>query len=1014
LTPDAAAELTRVLYGIEGAAGPLPGERDQNVRIATADGRRFVLKIANAAEDAAFLEAQHLAMAAAGPLCATPVASLADRLVETAIVGGQPLLVRLLTWLDGQPMGTVGRRSPSLLDALGRAVAEVDRGLAQVDHPAIRREFSWDLAIAPRVLREGPSPTDSAARHLIEHALTLHAEHVAPRAGRLRQQAIHNDANDHNVLVGGDGDLYTRRQRVVGLLDFGDMVWSARVHDLAVAAAYALLGQDEGLAAVAAVARGYNDVLPLDEDELAALFPLVLLRLALSAHHAAQHTAVRPDDPYLAISQAPIRAAAPALLATHPRLAHYVLRHACGLAPVPHAGAVVTWLQARRGTFAPVLGRDLGAAGASVPLDLSAGSPLVTSDPAGNAPGPLGARIERVIARGAGTSGTATGAHGAVGVGGYDEARVLDAAPGFQGAGTLGEARTVHLGVDLTAPPGTPVHAPLDGVVHAFEDAPARLDYGPVIVLRHDQAGVPFYTLYGHLSRAALEGLRVGRTVARGDRIGWIGSPPDNGDWWPHLHFQIVTDMLDVPCNVNGSALPSRREVWTSLCPDANLILGVPRDRLPHARSTPALLASRHAHVGANVRLSYREPLRIARGWMQYLFDADGRRYLDAYNNVPHVGHCHPAVVAAVQDQLAVLNTNTRYVQDVHAEYIEQLLATFPPPLSVCYLTASGSEATELALRLARARTGCRDLLVLDAAYHGHTTTAIDISPYKHEGPGGEGAPSWVHKTPLPDVYRGAHRASDADAGVKYAAMVGACIDDIRRAGRGLCGYIAETCPSVGGQLLLPPGYLAEVYRLVRAAGGVAMADEVQTGLGRIGTHFWAFQAHGVVPDIVVLGKPLGAGYPMGGVVTTPEIAAAFDNGMEFFSTFGGSSAACAAGLATLRTTRDEGLMEHARVVGEGLLASLRALRERHPLVGDVRGSGLFLGVELVSDREALTPAADEAAFVVNRLRELGVLTGTDGPHHNVIKIRGPMPLTASDANLLVGALDRALGELTD
>ena len=431
-------------------------------------------------------------------------------------------------------------------------------------------------------------------------------------------------------------------------------------------------------------------------------------------------------------------------------------------------------------------------------------------------------------------------------------------------------------------------------------------------------------------------------------------------------------------------------------------MLRIPEDRLPRRRTTASLLDSRRAHVGSNVRLSYREPLRIVRGWMQYLYDETGRRYLDAYNNVPHVGHAHPAVVAAVQEQLAVLNTNTRYLQDLHAEYVEQLLGTFPAALSVCYLTASGSEATELALRLARARTGCTDLLVLEGAYHGHTTTAIDISPYKHEGPGGAGPPAWVHKTPLPDVYRGEHRSSDPDAGLKYAAAVGARIDDIRRSGRGVCGYIAETCPSVGGQLLLPPGYLAEVYRLTRAAGGVAIADEVQTGLGRIGTHFWAFEAHDVVPDIVVLGKPIGNGYPMGAVVTTPEIAAAFDTGMEFFSTFGGSTAACAAGLATLRATLDEGLMEHARDVGAGLIASLRALQDRHPLVGDVRGSGLFVGVELVSDRDTREPAADEASFVVNRLRELGILTGTDGPHHNVVKIRGPMPFSADDAALLV------------
>ncbi len=1000
----AAAGLARRLFGVEATATPLPGERDQNFRLDAVDGRRFVLKLAHPADDEALIEAQHEAMAVAGPLCPRPLASLAGAHVEAVEAGGTRHLVRLLTWIDGTPLGDVARRSPALLRSLGRALAEVDRGLAGVDHPALHREFAWDLALAPAVLARGDGPGDTEGRAFVAHALALHAAHVAPLAATLRRQAIHNDANDHNVLVGGGADVFTRRQQVVGLLDFGDSVWSARVHEVAVAAAYALLGQDDPLAALAEVAGGYHEAWPLDDAEIAALFPLVLLRLALSVHHAAAQTAARPDDPYLAISQAPIRRAMPALTAIHPRLAHYTLRHACGLPPVPHGPSIVDWLAAHRGTFAPVAGHDL--ASQAVPVDLSVGSPLVASDPAGNAPGPMAARLAAAIARASG------GAGDAIGAGGYGEARVLYTAPAFLGPDLLAESRTVHLGVDLTAPPGTEVRAPLDGVVHGVEDTASRLDYGPLIVLRHDQPGVPFFTLYGHLDRASLDGLRVGQPIAAGQRLGWIGAPPHNGDWWPHLHFQVITDMLDVPCNVNGSARPGEREVWQALCPDPNLLLGIPGDRLPHGRDTRSLAASRRAHVGANVRLSYREPLRIARGWRQYLFDAGGRRYLDAYNNVPHVGHAHPAVVEAVAAQLAVVNTNTRYLQDVHAEYVEALLATFPAPLSVCYLTASGSEATELALRLARARTGRRDLLVLDAAYHGHTTTAIDISPYKHDGPGGEGAPPWVHKTPLPDVYRGAHRAPDPGAGVRYAAHVGARIDDLARAGRGPCAYLAETCPSVGGQLLLPAGYLAEVYRLVRAAGGVAIADEVQTGLGRIGTHFWAFQAHEVVPDIVVLGKPIGNGYPMGAVVTTPEIAAAFDTGMEFFSTFGGSSAACAAGLATLRVAQQEGLMEHALAVGEHLLGALRALQSRHAVVGDVRGSGLFLGVDLVADRDTRAPAPDEAALVVNRLRELGVLTGTDGPHHNVIKIRGPMPLTREDGDLLVAALDRALGEL--
>jgi 4-aminobutyrate aminotransferase-like enzyme len=536
-----------------------------------------------------------------------------------------------------------------------------------------------------------------------------------------------------------------------------------------------------------------------------------------------------------------------------------------------------------------------------------------------------------------------------------------------------------------------------------------------VIVLRHDIPGdepQSFYTLYGHLERGSLDGLDAGKRIQAGERFAAIGAPPDNGDWWPHLHFQVITDMLDVPCNFNGVAPASQRATWLSLCPDPNLLLGIPKPRLAQRADTASLLSARRRHFGGNVRLSYSAaPLQIVRGWMQYLFDETGRTYIDAYNNVPHVGHAHPRVTAAVAAQLATLNTNSRYLHEVATTYAAELAACFPSPLEVCFFTASGSEANELALRLARAYTGRRDMIVMDASYHGHTTTLIDLSPYKHAGPGGEGAPDWVHTAPVPDIYRGAHKASDPDAGVNYARDVAAIISAIGAAGRGLCGYIAETCPSVGGQIILPPGFLGTVYGLVRDAGGVCIADEVQTGFGRIGTHFWAFEAHGVAPDIVVLGKPIANGYPMGAVVTTRAIAERFDNGMEFFSTFGGSTAACAAALATLRTTREENLQGHALRVGDHLLARLRALQHRHALVGDVRGSGLFIGVELVRDHRTLEPAGDEASAVVGRLRELGVLAGTDGPHHNVIKIRGPMCVTIDDAECVVGALDQALRE---
>ncbi|HSR97888.1 MAG TPA: aminotransferase class III-fold pyridoxal phosphate-dependent enzyme, partial [Kofleriaceae bacterium] len=338
--------------------------------------------------------------------------------------------------------------------------------------------------------------------------------------------------------------------------------------------------------------------------------------------------------------------------------------------------------------------------------------------------------------------------------------------------------------------------------------------------------------------------------------------------------------------------------------------------------------------------------------------------------------------------------------------------ATLPEPLRLCFFLSSASEANELAIRLARAYTERRDLLVLADAYHGNTSTLIDASPYKHAGPGGLGPPDWVHVAPLADDYRGPFKRSDRDAGAKYAADAARVIAATSARGRELAGFLAESCPSVGGQIMFPPGYLAAVYDAVRAAGGVCIAGEVQTGLGRVGSHFWAFESQGVIPDIVVMGKPLGNGHPLAAVVTTRAIADAFDNGMEYFATFGGNTVSCAVGRAVLDVMRDEQLQSHALAVGSELTAALRELMARHELVGDVRGSGLFLGVELVSDRATLAPATAAAGYVVDRMRDEGVLIGSDGPHHNVLKIRPPMPFERADGARLVETLDAVLREL--
>ncbi len=995
----AAEDAARALYSVVAVATALPSERDQNFKLSTADGRRFVLKIANLGERRELLEAENQVLTL---LRETGFVAQIIPTVDGALIAQRDgHWIRMLSHLNGVPLGELRHHPPAQREALGRMLGMVDAVLDGFDHPALHRDFHWDLANAEREIDlHLQKVRDADLRACIEAQLAVYRAHTRALLPSLRKSVIHNDANDFNVLAPRPLDP----QASLKLLDFGDMVYSHTVNNVAICAAYAALGSDDPLAAIRDVVRGYHAAHPLTEDEMAVLFNLTCMRLCVSVCMAAKQQAERPDDAYLGISQGPIKRTLPKLTRVHPRLGRYLVRDACGVEPVPHTPRVIAWLKRNHASFASIVDVDLRNPDTHIDVfDLSVGSLLLHGDPDQNAAAPLTHRLfERMRRSGA-----------AIGVNGYDEARVFYTSPAFMGEKPLDETRTIHVAIDLTLPAGAPVYAPLDGEVYGFENATDRLDYGPVIVLKHDADGVPFYTLYGHLSRESLDGLYPGKHIAKGERLGWLGAPPINGDWWPHVHFQIITDMLDIPCNFNGSALASQRAVWKSISPDPNLILGIPADKLAMRRSKSEIAASRRAHIGGNLSVSYgANPLNVVRGWKQYLYDETGRRYIDAYNNVPHVGHSHPRVVEAVAAQLAVLNTNTRYLQQQLADYSEALLARLPGELSVCYFTASGSEANELALRLARAYTGAKDLIVMDTAYHGHTSTLIDISPYKHNGPGGQGAPDWVHTSPVPDLYRGPFKAGDPQAGRKYAEQVGAVIGRVRARDRTLCAYIAETCPSVGGQILLPPGFLADVYARTRAAGGVCIADEVQTGFGRMGTHFWAFEAHDVVPDIVVLGKPIANGYPMGAVICRPEIAAAFDNGMEFFSTFGGSTAACAAGLATLRVTLEENLQSHAQHVGAHLLAGLRDLQARHALIGDVRGSGLFIGVELVRDRDTLAPAGDEADYVARRMRERCILLGTDGPFHNVLKLRGPMPLSFADADLIVTALDETLGEV--
>jgi 4-aminobutyrate aminotransferase-like enzyme/Ser/Thr protein kinase RdoA (MazF antagonist) len=999
VTVAAAERIAADLYGIFAHATALPGEYDNNFRLIAASGAGLVLKIMHPSRKPALVDLQARSLqhlAARSPGLSLPRVQLALNGQTISVVElspGVPQSVWALGFIRGRPFAQARPKSMPLLEELGEFIGTMTAALADFDHPAADRELKWDLTRSGWISAHLHQIGDARRRRIVANCLEQFSASVLPALAKLRRSVIHGDANDHNVLTDAPR---AGSPRIVGVIDFGDMHRGPTVADLAIAIAYAILGQDDPLAAAAAVVRGFHRKFALTDPELEVLLPLVSTRLCVSVVNSACRKALAPDDSYITISEAPAWVALEALAQVNAGLALYTIRGACGLEAVPHSPAVVAWLRSHGASFAPLMPQLDGA----LVLDLAVGSLWTGADPAALEEPALTARI--AAARRSTGSGVA--------VGRYDEVRALYSAPAFGDVRRpMRERRCVHLGLDLFAEAGTPIHAPLAGTVIACANNAQAQDYGPVIVLRHRiDSGQEFFTLYGHLSLGSLERVRIGQAVARGELLAEVGETQINGGWTPHLHFQIITDALGLATDFPGVARASERALWQSLSPDPNLIARIPAARFPEPEvAAQTTLSERRRRLGGNVSLSYRRPLKIVRGWRQYLYDEDGRAYLDAYNNVPVCGHSHPRVVEAVQRQIALLNTNTRYLHDNVLRYAQRLTALLPPALSVCYFVNSATEANELAMRLVRTRTGRNDMIVLEHAYHGHSSSLVDISPYKFNGPGGTGRKPWVHIAPIADDYRGAYKRSDPRAGAKYAAHVEQMIQD----GVRCAGFIAESLPSVGGQIVFPPGYLAGVYRAVRAGGGLCIADEVQTGFARLGHPFWGFETQDVVPDVVVLGKPIGNGFPLGAVVTTPDIAAAFDNGMEFFSTFGGNPVACAAGLAVLDVLRDERLGDHCMNVGARLRGRLERLLDLNPLVGDVRGLGLFLGVELVRDRETLEPADNEASYVVNRLRDEGILAGTDGPHHNVVKIRPPLCFSETDADYLADTLEMIFSE---
>lgn len=938
-----AATIARSHFGIEAAAEPLGSQQDQNFLLRGADGAPAgVLKLANRAIGLREIEAQVLA----GALLAE---RLPDIRVATTLTGADgapmldvvrtedgPLVAHVVRHLPGATLEQRGHLSRRVVTALGTAAARVSTALEDFSHPGLERTLQWDL-------RNGSRVVELLAAHVPDRGLQALLRTSAERAwatvtelaGGLGIQAGHFDLTDENVLSTAPTGMPD------GLIDLGDLSRSWRVAELATTITSILHHPGIEPHSLLPAITAFHRLRPLSDEEVAALWPLVVIRsavltvsshqqIALDGEHTHAYTGVERER------EAFLRAiSVPAAVMT------MLIRAALGLPT--------------RTTNLPQRIRPLIDATPAV-LDLSTQSDLM------------------------------------------DEGRWLEP--------------------DATRQLVDDAFASADVVV--LRHGLPRLTHGRVLA-RSSQATVPTITEVWFKHETELRAPWVGeltapklgvtlttpelRLVLRGDGMrpgpdGYVIVPPRTP-----IRVQAVS--TDLP-SVDEFVRPEYAGGWLPFTADAAPLLGLEGEREGEQRQRDQDLVDQRERSLASVQEHYYEdPPRIERGWRHHLADTDARVYLDMVNNVTILGHAHPRVQEAVATQLRRLNTNSRFHYAAIAEFSQRLADLLPEPLDSVFLVNSGSEAVDLALRLALAATGRADVVAMREAYHGWTYLSDAVSTSIADNPNAlQTRPAWVHTVDAANHFRGRHRGPQASL---YAPEAVAAIDALAASGRPPAAFIAETFYGNAGGLPLPEGYLQQVYAAVRRHGGLAVADEVQVGYGRLGQWFWGFEQQGVVPDVVAVAKAAGNGHPLGAVITTRDVAERYRTGGYFFSSTGGSPVSSVVGLAVLDAISQEHLQDNARVVGARLKRALEALGERHPLVGAVHGAGLYLGVEFVRDPVRLEPATEETAAICDRLLELGVIMQPTGDHLNVLKIKPPLCLDAQAADFFVAMLDEVL-----
>ncbi|MEW2623326.1 aminotransferase [Streptomyces sp. NPDC048106] len=964
VAPADAERIAAEHLGITAHAEALGSQQDANFLLHADDGTpAAVLKIANPAFGVTEIDAQDTAadlIASARPeLRVATVLRRPDGSPRRTTVNTEngPAVARLLRYLPGGTLSGPRHLSPTTVAAMGTIAGEVSTALHGFRHPGLDRVLQWDPRHADRVVTKlAGHITEPDRRAAVQNATAEAWAQVQKVAAVLPSQAVHLDLTDDN-LIRRTG---TRPPTPDGIIDFGDVTMSWAVGELAVTLS-SLLHHDgiEPHHLLPAV-RAFHAVRPLSRVEAEALWPLVILRAAVLVVSGRQQAAVDEDNAYAKaaldrewrIFEQATRLPLPVMTG--------LLRDATGMVDAPAATGQAD---------APVrpLLRGLAADDITL-LDLSTDADCMDHGSW------LDAGTEDRLATSALADGAAAVATR------YARARLTRAQ-----VLSVASTATVPTGIDLWLGREAVVQAPAEGRVLIAAPGRVELTYGVQVL---------------SLSFAPECRPVVGADAAvrAGEDIAHLASG---------AMVHVALREADGPA-VPRLVRPEYAAGWLALTADPAPLLGLPAGS---DRPRDGDLLDRRAAVFATVQGHYyTNPPRIERGWRHHLLSTEGRSYLDIVNNVTPLGHAHPRVEQAVSRQLRRLNTNSRFHYSSVVEFTERLTQLLPEPLDTVFLVNSGSEAVDLSLRLAIGASGRHDVVALREAYHGWTYASDAVSTSLQDNPNALATrPSWVHTVDSPNSYRGRHRGTES---VRYAPEAVAVIDELAASGRPAGAFIGETYYGNAGGVALPDGYLAEVYAAVRRHGGLAVADEVQVGYGRLGHWFWGFEQQGVVPDIVCVAKAMGNGHPLGAVITAKEVADRYREQGYFFSSTGGSPVSSVVGLTVLDTLRDEDLQGNAVRVGGHLKRRLEALADRYGIIGAVHGSGLYLGLELVRDRTTLEPATEETAELCDRMLDLGVIVQPTGDHLNILKIKPPLCIDSTAADFFADMLDLALTQL--